>query len=87
MTGVIVRMWEARAEPDGFDALLAWVCDTALPAVEYDPAHISSEVFSSLDLRIVVISRWRTIPPPFPVPPHALVTRPPHAWDFAPVDR
>jgi len=84
---VIVRMWEARGRPENFAELVAWVCDQAVPRYEQDPAHITSEVFSSADLRIVVISRWRTIPPPLPTPPAHLIDRPPHFWDFAPVDR
>ncbi|MGH3735128.1 MAG: hypothetical protein ACRDT6_05845 [Micromonosporaceae bacterium] len=84
---MIVRMWEARAHPEGFADLLSWVVDDAVPRYEHDPAHISSEVFSSADFRVVVISRWRTIPPPLGDPPKFLVSRPPHCWDFTPVDR
>jgi hypothetical protein len=80
-------MWEVRAYPEGFSDLLAWVCDTALPDVEPNPLHISSEVFSSTDHRIVVISKWRSAPPPFPDPPAHLATRSAHVWDFSPVDR
>jgi hypothetical protein len=80
-------MWEVRAHPEGFAELLSWVCDAALPAVEALPLHVSSEVFSSADRRIVVISRWRSDPQPLPEPPGHLVDRAPHAWDFAPVDR
>jgi hypothetical protein len=86
MAGVIVRMWEARGRPGRVPELVAWVCDTALPAVEPDPRHAGSEVFSSAD-RVVVISRWRGDPVPLPDPPPDLVARSPHAWDFAPVDR
>lgn len=86
--GVIVRMWEARAHPEGLAELLSWVCDTALPAIEVDPLHVSSEVYSSTDSRVVVISKWRgSSPPPLADPPGHLMARPPHAWDFAPVDR
>lgn len=80
-------MWEVLASPDAFADLLAWVCDRALPAIEVDPRHVSSEVFSSTDHRIVVLSRWRSQPQPLPPPPPALVARPPHEWDFTLVDR
>jgi hypothetical protein len=55
--GVIVRMWEVRAHPEGFNDLLGWVCDIALPTIETHPMHIASEVFSSTDHRLVVISK------------------------------
>jgi hypothetical protein len=87
MAGVIVRMWEAQARPEGFADLLAWVCDKALPDIEVLPLHVASEVYSSTDHRIVVISKWRRGPVPLADPPAQLVTRPPHSWDFAPVDR
>lgn len=86
--GVIVRMWEARAHPAAFAELLSWVCDTAVPSIELEPRHLTSEVYSSTDHRIVVISKWRgSEPVPLPDPPGHLVARPPHAWDFAQVDR
>ena len=85
-TDVIVRMWEVRGEPDRMPELVGWVCEAALPAVEYDPRHAGSEVFSATD-RVVVISRGRGEPRPLPDPPAHLVARPPHSWDFAPVDR
>lgn len=84
---VIVRMWEARAEPAGFADLLTWVCETALPELEHNPLHMSSEVFSSTDHRLVVISKWRSNPVPLPEPPARLVARAPHSWDFTQVDR
>jgi hypothetical protein len=85
---VIVRMWEVRATPDGFPALLAWVCGAAVPAIEADPGHLHSDVYSAADERIVVISKWRGGPAqPLPDPPPDLVARAPHAWDFTPVDR
>jgi hypothetical protein len=46
-----------------------------------------TEVFSSTDHRIVVISRWRGDPSPLPDPPAELVARSAHVWDFTPVDR
>jgi hypothetical protein len=48
---------------------------------------VSSEVYSSTDHRIVVISRWRHTPADLPAPPERLTARAPHVWDFTPVDR
>jgi hypothetical protein len=84
---MIARMWEVRALGSGFDELLVWVCDEALPRLEVLPQHVSSEVYSSADHRIVVISRWRNTPAAMPEPPARLVARAPHEWDFTPVDR
>jgi hypothetical protein len=83
---VIVRMWEARAQPQGLPDLISWVCERVLPVVEVDPTHISSEVFSSTDERLVIISKWRSSPLTFADPPRNLVLRRPQWWDFAPVD-
>jgi hypothetical protein len=80
-------MWEVRAYPEGFTDLLSWVCDSAVPDIEANPLHVSSEVFTSTDHRIVVISKWRSGPTPLPDPPAHLVARSAHAWDFSPVDR
>jgi hypothetical protein len=87
MADLIVRMWEARARPEHFTELLSWVCEAALPEIEVYPLHMSSEVFSSTDNRIVVISKWRGDPVPLAEPPAQLVARSPHSWDFAQVDR
>jgi hypothetical protein len=84
---MIARMWEVRALGSGFDELLAWVCDQALPQIEVLPAHVASDVYSSTDNRIVVISKWRNSPQSLPAPPDRLVARAPHVWDFTPVDR
>jgi hypothetical protein len=84
---VIVRMWEVRAEQRTFTELLSWVVDVALPAIEVSPVHVSSEVYSSPDFRLVVITKWRSHPESFTQPPAHLITRPPHTWDFSPVDR
>jgi hypothetical protein len=84
---MIARMWEVRAVGSGFDELLTWVCDEALPKLEVLPQHVSSEVFSSTDNRIVVISKWRNTPQTLPDPPARLVARAAHVWDFTPVDR
>lgn len=83
---MIVRMWEVRGHPDRVPELIEWACDVALPSVEHDPRHAGSEVFAATD-RVVIISRWRGEPLPLPDPPGPLVARPPHSWDFAPVDR
>jgi len=80
-------MWEIRAYPEGFAELLSWVCDGALPEIELNPLHLASEVFSSTDHRIVVISKWRSSPANLPDPPAYLATRSAHVWDFSPVDR
>jgi hypothetical protein len=84
---MIARMWEVRASASGFDELLTWVCDVAVPRIEVLPQHVSSEVFTSTDRRIVVISKWRSGPESLPTPPAKLVARAPHVWDFSPVDR
>lgn len=87
MPDVIVRMWEVRAYPRTFDQLLQWVCDVAVPVLEEQFNHLGTEVFSSTDQRIVVISRWRGEPAELPTPPSDLAARSAHAWDFTPVDR
>jgi hypothetical protein len=87
MDDMIVRMWEVRANPERFADLIAWVCDVAVPAVEELPLHVSSEVFSSTDHRVVVISKWRSAAVDLAEPPAGLAARPPHSWDFVPVDR
>ncbi|BCY05611.1 hypothetical protein [Actinoplanes sp. L3-i22] len=84
---MIARMWEVRASRSGFDELLSWVCDKAVPALEVLPQHVSSDVYSSTDHRIVVITKWRNTPESLPAPPEKLVARAPHVWDFTPVDR
>ncbi|MDG4789888.1 hypothetical protein O7626_28850 [Micromonospora sp. WMMD1102] len=84
---MIVRMWEVRAERAGFADLISWVCDSALPELEHNPLHISSEVFSSTDNRLVVISKWRANPVSLPDPPARMLARTPHFWDFTQVDR
>ena len=80
-------MWEARARPVAFDEFLTWVCERAVPEIEADPAHVTSEVFSSTDHRVVVISRWRRDARNLPDPPPHLIARSPHVWDFAEVTR
>lgn len=84
---MIARMWEVRASGSGFDELLVWVCDVAVPRLEVLPQHVSSEVYSSTDRRIVVITKWRNTPQSLPAPPPKLVARAPHVWDFTLVDR
>jgi hypothetical protein len=80
-------MWEVRAYSEGFNDLLSWVCDVAVPSAEANALHVSSEIFSSTDHRIVVISKWRGDPEPLPEPPGHLIARSSHSWDFTPVDR
>jgi len=48
---------------------------------------VRSEVFSSTDHRVVVISRWRRDARNLPEPPPNLIARSPHVWDFAEVTR
>jgi hypothetical protein len=80
-------MWEVKAYPEALTDLLSWVCEAALPSIEVNPLHVASEVFSSTDNRVVVISKWRHTPVALPDPPSHLVARSPHVWDFSPVDR
>jgi len=80
-------MWEARSRAAVFDEFLAWVCEKAVPEIEGNPQHVGSEVFSSTDHRVVVISRWRRDARNLPDPPPDLVARSPHVWDFAEVTR
>ncbi len=80
-------MWEARAHPEGFTDLISWVCESAVPELEQYPLHVASEVYSSTDHRLVVISKWRSSPVALADPPRHLLVRPPHSWDFTPVDR
>ena len=85
---VIVRMWEVKAEPGRLTQLISYVCDRALPVIEVNPLHIGSEVFTSTDNRVVVISKWRGSTPESLIdPPSHLVGRRPQSWDFTQVDR
>ena len=84
---MIVRMWEVKAHPEALTDVLSWVCDRAIPAVETNPLHVASEVFSSTDGRIVVISKWRSDAESLQNPPRHLIDGPAHSWDFTPVDR
>lgn len=84
---MIVRMWEVKAHPEYLTELLSWICDYALPRIETDPLHASSEVYSSTDNRVVVISHWRSAAVELADPPRHLIERAAHSWDFSPVDR
>lgn len=84
---MIVRMWEVQAYPEAHQDMLSWVCDVGVPRMEAEMAHMHSEVFTSTDHRIVVISRWRGNPIDLPEPPRHLTKRAPHSWDFSQVDR
>ena len=86
-TTLIVRMWEVRAQQRNFTELLTWVCDVALPAIEVSPLHIASEVFTSTGLPARGDLHVAQQPRAVPEPPADLITRPPHSWDFSPVDR
>ena len=80
-------MWEVKAHPEAVADLLSWICELAIPTLETNPLYVSSEVFSSADGRIVVISRWSSNPVELVAPPRHLIDRAPHSWDFSPVDR
>ncbi len=82
-----MRMWEVRADARTFTSLLNWVSEVAVASVEQSPMHVSSEIYSSPDFRLVVITKWRSHPEAFQDPPPHLITRAPHTWDFSPVDR
>jgi hypothetical protein len=84
---VIVRMWEVVAYPDAHQDVVNWVCEVGVPRIEAEMSHISTEVFTSTDHRVVVISRWRGNPADLPEPPRHLTKRSPHSWDFSLVDR
>jgi hypothetical protein len=84
---MIVRMWEVKARQETMAEALSWVCEVGLPEIEALPQHVRSEVFSSADNRIVVISRWNRSPLTLGDPPAHLIERPSHNWDFSPVDR
>jgi len=84
---VIVRMVEMAAHPEAQRDLLDWACAVAVPELERQPDHVASEVFTSADNRLVVISRWRSEPVPLADPPPQWLRREPHSWDFSPVDR
>lgn len=84
---MIARMWEVRAAPQAVDELLAWLCESVLPAIESQTGHLETKLYRSQD-RVVAISHWQSGDPiSFPAPPQALVERPPHSWDFTPVTR
>ncbi|HIV57823.1 MAG TPA: antibiotic biosynthesis monooxygenase [Candidatus Stackebrandtia faecavium] len=83
---MIAQMWEVRVDEEHKDALLDWVFETALPAVETAPSFREHEVWASRD-RVVVITKWTQDPQSLPDPPPSLVARPPHAWDFTSVQR
>lgn len=84
---MIVRMWEVAAHPEAHQDLLSWICDVAVTELEADLGHMATEVFTSPDQRIVVVSRWRGQPRDLPAPPSYLVRSGPQRADFSPVDR
>jgi hypothetical protein len=84
---VIVRMWEVIAQPEAHADVLSWVCDAAVPALEVRPAHVSSQVLTSTDGRVVVVSRWRGEPVDPESPPRYKIVAPARSWDFNEVDR
>jgi hypothetical protein len=69
------RMWEAVAAAGKVDELVAW-------AVQHAPPD--AQVYRSADDRVVVIDPTGA---GLPDAPAALLSRPPHTWDFEPVRR
>lgn len=84
---MIVRMWEVIAHPESHADVLSWVCEAAVPALEVRPMHVSSDVLTSTDGRVVVVSRWRRDPVDPESPPRHLVAQQGRSWDFNEVDR
>lgn len=80
-------MWEAFAYPEAHQDLVTWVCDVGIPELEHEMSHMGSEVFTSTDHRVVVVSRWRSEPRDPSAPPEFYLRRTPQSWDFSPVDR
>jgi hypothetical protein len=80
-------MWEVIAQPEAQADVLSWVCEVAVPALEVRPLHISSQVLTSTDGRVVVVSRWRGEPLDPESPPRYKITHPARSWDFHEVDR
>jgi hypothetical protein len=80
-------MWEVIAHPESHADVLSWVCEAAVPALEVRPMHVSSDVLTSTDCRVVVVSRWRGDPVDPEPPPRHLVAQSPRSWDFNEVDR
>jgi hypothetical protein len=80
-------MVEMAAYPEAHEDLVDWACSVGVPELEAHLDHINSEVFTSADNRLVVISRWRSAPVPLAEPPAHWLRRAPHSWDFSPVDR
>ncbi len=84
---MIVRMWEAAAHPEAHQDLLTWVCDIGVPELEHELSYIGSQVYTSTDHRVVVVSQWRSQPADPHSPPTFYLRRKPQSWDFSPVDR
>ncbi|CAM3268972.1 antibiotic biosynthesis monooxygenase family protein [Stackebrandtia soli] len=87
MTDMIARMWEVKGHAERIGELVAWT-DGALSGIETSPGCLGAQLFRSED-RVVVITTWRdrdaAVDLPEPAP--ELIARPPHAWDFTPVER
>jgi hypothetical protein len=84
---VIVRMWEVIAQPEAQGDVLSFVCEVAVPALEVRPLHVDSQVLTSTDGRVVVVSRWRGDPVDPESPPRYKIAHPARSWDFHEVDR
>lgn len=84
---MIVRMWEATAHPEAHQDLLTWVCDIGVPELEQKLSYIDSQVYTSTEHRVVVVSQWRSQPADPSSPPSFYLRHKPQSWDFSPVDR
>jgi hypothetical protein len=80
-------MWEVLAHPEARDEVLSWVSEAAVPAIEALPGHVSSEVLTTTEGRVVVVSRWRNEPVNPETPASYLLAAPARSWDFNLVDR
>ncbi|HIW61184.1 MAG TPA: hypothetical protein H9881_01895 [Candidatus Stackebrandtia excrementipullorum] len=83
---MVTMMWEARAESETMDGLLAWVRGIAVPEISDAPAWQGAEIYRSDDHRVVVIAHFDGPVRDLPEPPTDLVARPPHAWTFTRVE-
>ena len=78
-----VRMWEVRAAGEReADALVGWLFEVGIPAVERQSGYQRAEVFRAAEGRVVALTWWAGDAGELPEPPSELLARPPHAWDF-----
>ena len=67
-------MWEVVAAAGRTDDLVAWAIDNSQP---------SAQVYRSADRVVVIDPAGHGLSDP----PEELVARPPHSWEFEPVER